>query len=193
MNLADEITLNKIQQELISQEDAKKWFLRFPTEYQQEILQRLSYMTLQAGAREEDVSLAIAKSKLRPTYTPCVLLSRGRLKEQMAKLLKLPPSEFIKTFFLLMSLLAIADARRYCKYCQDGCSHWWHRDLSDRKVLDKIRRELQQSIYSPISNFPKKIKLPESSTASGRKSCTALLTNRKAVSSAPSNIRVRIA
>ena len=146
MNLADEITINQIKQELISQEDAKNWFLSFPTEYQQEILQRLSYMTLQAGAREEDVSLAIAKSKLRPTYTPCVLLSRGRLKEQMAKLLKLPPSEFIKTFFLLMSLLAIADARRYGKYCQDGCSHWWHRDLSDRKVVDEIQRELQQSI-----------------------------------------------
>ena len=45
MNLADEITINQIQQELISQEDAKNWFLRFPTEYQQEILQRLSYMT----------------------------------------------------------------------------------------------------------------------------------------------------
>ena len=58
MNLAVEITINQIQQELISQEDAKNWFLSFPTEYQQEILQRLSYMTLQAGAREEDVSLA---------------------------------------------------------------------------------------------------------------------------------------
>jgi hypothetical protein len=146
MDLADEITINQIQQKLISQEDAKNWFLSFPTEYQQEILQRLSYMTLQAGAREEDVSLAIAKSKLRPTYTPCVLLSRGRLKEQMAKLLKLPPSESIKTFFLLVSLLAIADARRYCKYCQDGCSHWWHRDLSARKVVDEIQREFQQSI-----------------------------------------------
>ena len=84
MNLADEITINQIKQELISQEDAKNWFLSFPTEYQQEILQRLSYMTLQAGAREEDVSLAITKSKLRATYTPCVLLSKGRLKEQMA-------------------------------------------------------------------------------------------------------------
>jgi len=146
MNLADEITINQIQQELISQEDAKNWFLSFPTEYQQEILQRLSYMTLQAGAREEDVSLAIAKSKLCPTYTPCVLLSKGRLKEQMAKLLKLPASESIKTFFLLMSLLAIADARRYSKYCQNGCSHWWHRDLSDRKVLDEIQRDFQQSI-----------------------------------------------
>jgi Family of unknown function (DUF5958) len=103
-------------------------------------------MIFQAGTREEDVYLAIAKSKLRPTYTPCVLLSKGRLKEQMAKLLKLPPSESIKTFFLLISLLAIADARRYSKYCQDGCSHWWHRDLSDRQVLDEIRRELQQSI-----------------------------------------------
>lgn len=146
MNLADEIKINQIQQELISQEDAKNWFLSFPTAYQQEILQWLSYMVLQAGAREEDVSLAIAKSKLRPTYTPCVLLTRGRLKEQMAKLLKLPPSESIKTFFLLMSLLAIADARRYCKYCHYGCSHWWHRDLSDRKILDEIWREFQQSI-----------------------------------------------
>ena len=146
MNLTDEITINQIQQELISQEDAKNWFLSFPNEGQQDILQRLSYMTIQAGAREEDVSLAITKSKLRATYTPCVLLSKGRLKEQMAKILKLPSSEFIKTFFLLISLLAIADARRYDKYCQDGCSHWWHRDLSDRKILDEIQRELQQSI-----------------------------------------------
>lgn len=146
MNLSDEIAINQIQQELISQQDATNWFLSFPTETQQDILQRLSYMALQAGAREADVSLAIAKSKLRPTYTPCVLLSKGRLKEQMAKLLKLPASEFIKAFFLLISLLAIADARRYSKYCQDGCSHWWHRDLSDRQVLDEIRCEFEQSI-----------------------------------------------
>ena len=134
MNLTDEITINQIQQELISQEDEKNWFSSFPIQCQQEILQRLSYMALQAGARQEDVSLATTKSKLRPTCTPCVLLSKGRLKEQMAKLLKLPASEFIKTFFLLISLLAIADARRYSKYCQDGCSHWWQRDLSDRKI-----------------------------------------------------------
>ncbi|MCW6052758.1 DUF5958 family protein [Lyngbya sp. CCAP 1446/10] len=146
MNLADEIAINQIQQELISQQDATNWFLSFPTETQQDILQRLSYMALQAGARETDVSLAIAKSKFRPTYTPCVLLSKGRLKEQMAKLLKLPDSEFIKAFFLLISLLAIADARRYSKYCQDGCSHWWHRDLSDRNVLDEIRHEFEQTI-----------------------------------------------
>lgn len=146
MNLADEIAINQIQQELISQQDATNWFLSFPTQAQQEILQRLSYMAIQAGARETDVSLAIAKSKLRPTYTPCVLLSKGRLKEQMAKLLKLPASEFIKAFFLLISLLAIADARRYSKYCQDGCSHWWHRDLSDRNVLDEIRHEFEQTI-----------------------------------------------
>lgn len=146
MNLADQIAINQIQQELISQQDAKNWFLSFPTKTQQEILQRLSYMALQAGARETDVSLAIAQSKLRPTYTPCVLLSKGRLKEQMAKLLKLPASEFIKAFFLLISLLAIADARRYSKYCQDGCSHWWHRDLSDRQVLDEIRHEFEQTI-----------------------------------------------
>ncbi|NJK74341.1 MAG: hypothetical protein HC786_17180 [Richelia sp. CSU_2_1] len=144
MNLDDFIILNQIQQELISQEDAKNWFLSFPIEDRQEILKWLCYMALQARAREEDVSLAIAKSKLRPTYTPCVLLSKGRLKEQMAKVLKLPPSEYLKAFVLLVSLLGIADARRYSKDCQDGCSHWWHRDLSDRQVLDEIRREFLQ-------------------------------------------------
>ena len=34
MNLADEITINQIKQELISQEDAKNWFLSFSTEAQ---------------------------------------------------------------------------------------------------------------------------------------------------------------
>ncbi|MDB9511946.1 DUF5958 family protein [Kamptonema animale CS-326] len=146
MNLADQITLNQIRQELISQEDAKNWFLSFPPEEQQEILLRLSYIIIQAGARDEDVSLAISQSKLRPTYTPCVLLGKGRLKEQMVKIVQLPTSEFLKAFLLLMSLFAIADARRYSEYCQDGCSHWWHRDLSDRKTLDEICHEFQQSI-----------------------------------------------
>lgn len=144
MNLDDFIILNQIQRELISQEDAKNWFLSFPIADQYEILKWLCDMALQARARDEDVSLAIAKSKLRPTYTPCVLLSKGRLKEQMVKVLKLPPSEFLKSFVLLVSLLGIADARRYSKDCQDGCGHWWHRDLSDRQVLDEIKREFLQ-------------------------------------------------
>lgn len=144
MNLDDAITLNQIQQKLISQEDAKNWFLSFPIADRHEILKWLCDMAIQARARDEDISLAITKSKLRPTYTPCVLLSKGRLKEQMVKVLKLPPSEFLKAFVLLVSLLGIADARRYSKDCQDGCSHWWHRDLSDRQILDEIRREFLQ-------------------------------------------------
>ncbi|OCQ91659.1 hypothetical protein BCD67_09125 [Oscillatoriales cyanobacterium USR001] len=146
MNLADEITINQIRQELISQEDTKNWFSSFPPQYQQEILQWLSYIVIQAGAREEDVALAIVKSKLRPTYTPCVLIGKGRLKEQLVKIVQLPTSEFMKAFLLLMSLFAIADARRYNKYCQDGCSHWWHRDLSDRQTLDEIFHEFQQIV-----------------------------------------------
>ena len=65
MNLADEITINQIKQELISQEDAKNWFLSFSTEAQQEILQRLSYMTLQAGAREEDSNCSGGNQRMR--------------------------------------------------------------------------------------------------------------------------------
>ncbi len=146
MNFIDEITLNQIRQNLLNKEDAKNWFFNLSIEHQKAILQRLSYLVLQAGTRDGDVNIAIKKSNLRPTYTPCILLSQGRIKEQIAKVLKLPNSEFLKAFILLITLFEIADTRRYNNSCQDGCTHWWHRDLSDRRVLAEIRAEFTQEM-----------------------------------------------
>jgi hypothetical protein len=54
------------------------------------------------------------------------LLKKGRLKFQVAKLLKLPHAERERSFRLLLALFQIADERRRSTACLNSCSHWWH-------------------------------------------------------------------
>ncbi|WP_330239215.1 DUF5958 family protein [Streptomyces sp. NBC_00525] len=57
-----------------------------------------------------------------------MLISRGRVDEQLGKIAGLTPlDERRKAFRLLIAVLSIADARRRERFCFGGCSHWWHR------------------------------------------------------------------
>ncbi|MFJ4689615.1 DUF5958 family protein [Streptomyces sp. NPDC088789] len=83
---------------------------------------------VQARAVAEDAQEAIRRAGLRLTHTPAVLISRGRIDEQLGKIAGLAPlDERRKAFRLLIAVLTIADARRREGFCSDGCSHWWHR------------------------------------------------------------------
>ncbi|MGX4693523.1 DUF5958 family protein [Streptomyces sp. JNUCC 63] len=76
----------------------------------------------------EDAPESIRRAGLRPTHTPAVLISRGRIDEQLGKIAGLAPlDERRKAFRLLIAVLTIADARRRERFCSGGCSHWWHR------------------------------------------------------------------
>jgi len=140
MNIDEVILLNQIAQGIRTIQEGKDWFLSLSVERRLEVLRHVSFLALQASAREEDVPLAIERSGLRRGYTPCVLLLNGRLKIQLAKVCALPPEEYEKAFILLITLLGIADSRRRTTKCVDGCDHWWHRDLSDEDVLNDIRK-----------------------------------------------------
>lgn len=69
---------------------------------------------------------SIEKAGLRPTFTPAVLIVRGRITEQLAKVVGLPQDERVKSFRLLIALLGVADGRRRERYCSAGCGHDWH-------------------------------------------------------------------
>ncbi|MFE7216436.1 DUF5958 family protein [Streptomyces sp. NPDC001698] len=63
----------------------------------------------------------------KPTHTPSVLVTRGRIDEQLGKVAGLtPPHERVKAFRLLVQILGLADARRRERFCADGCRHEWH-------------------------------------------------------------------
>ena len=130
----ERIFLNQIAQRCTSFEDGESWFFNQPEDRRRPLLRELSAMALQAGFVPADVRPAASLVRLKKGATPCVLLSVGRPKIQMAKVLSLPQSESSSVFKLLIGLLSIADQRRR-KQCKADCQHWWHRDLSDESVV----------------------------------------------------------
>ncbi|GAB6098008.1 hypothetical protein JCM14469_42620 [Desulfatiferula olefinivorans] len=126
----ESLFLNSLAQGIRPIREGTDWFETLSFEKQLEILREISVYAQQAGVRESDVQNAIYKSGLKSTYTPCILVSKGNLKVQLAKVLNLPKVEYIKVFILLLSLLSVADERRMNNQCKDGCSHWWHQDIN---------------------------------------------------------------
>jgi hypothetical protein len=43
-----------------------------------------------------------------------------------------------QAFILLLDCFAIAERRRKEKEDKTICNHWWHKDLSDKQIIDDI-------------------------------------------------------
>ncbi|MFE9868585.1 DUF5958 family protein [Streptomyces sp. NPDC005506] len=69
----------------------------------------------------------MARSGVAP-HTPAVLIARGRIDQQLGKIVGLTPhDERLKSFRLLIAVLAVADGRRRECFCSYGCGPAWHR------------------------------------------------------------------
>lgn len=127
MNERD-VLLNELAQGLRPVSDGIEWFDGLSQKAQSEVLLLLRHHCVQAHAVAEDAPESVRRSGLRPTHTPAVLISRGRIDEHLGKIAGLTPlDERRKAFRLLIEVLTLADARRRERFCSDGCSHWWHR------------------------------------------------------------------
>jgi hypothetical protein len=122
------IILNELAQELRPMSQGIEWFESFSAEEQSDTLRLLSHFCIQARATTEDGPESIRRSGLRATHTPAVLIARGRIDQQLGKIASLTPhDERLKSFRLLITVLAVADGRRRERFCSDGCGHEWHR------------------------------------------------------------------
>ncbi|MGI5259894.1 DUF5958 family protein [Streptomyces angustmyceticus] len=116
-----EVVVNELAQGLRPMAEGMAWFAGCPEVEQRLVVRELELFCMQARATAEDAQEAIARSGLRPTYTPAVMLTRWRLHMSA-----LPPYDLPRAFRLLVALLAIADTRRRERYCAGGCGHEWH-------------------------------------------------------------------
>ncbi|MGW4374906.1 DUF5958 family protein [Streptomyces albidoflavus] len=122
-----DVLLNELAQGLRPMSEGVEWFDALGDAGQSEVLRFLRHHCVQARAVTGDARESIRRSGLRPTHTPAVLVSRGRLDEQLGKIAGLtPPDERRKAFRLLVAVLGVADARRRARHCSGGCGHWWH-------------------------------------------------------------------
>ncbi|WP_354637524.1 DUF5958 family protein [Kitasatospora camelliae] len=115
------IILNELAQGLRPMDEGVRWFEGLAEEDRRLALRSLVHHSYQARAVPEDVAESIARSGIRPTHTPAVMLSRWRFGMD-----GLPAYELTKSFRLLVALLAVADTRRRERQCADGCTHAWH-------------------------------------------------------------------
>ncbi|QDT26447.1 hypothetical protein Enr10x_17510 [Gimesia panareensis] len=138
--LDNEIKLNQIRQGVIVDAEGEAWFAGLEAAEQKSVLYQLNYICMQAGPTPADVLPAIEHAGLKPTFTPCVMLQHGKLREASSRALQLPSAEYLKLFRLLMALFKIADQRRR-ELCGTHCRHWWHQDLSNEEILLSIREQ----------------------------------------------------
>ncbi|MDX3769897.1 MULTISPECIES: DUF5958 family protein [unclassified Streptomyces] len=121
MLYAHEVMLNKLAQGLRSTAEGVEWFESLSEDDQRKALHALVLFCGQARAREEDVPESIARSGIRPTHTPSVMLMNWRFGME-----HLPAHELTKSFRLLIALFSTADTRRRALHCVGGCGHEWH-------------------------------------------------------------------
>ncbi|MFI9210664.1 DUF5958 family protein [Streptomyces sp. NPDC053253] len=121
MLYAHEVILNELAQGLRPTADGVEWFESRSEDEQRKVLHALVLFCGQARARQEDVPESIARSGIRPTHTPAVMLTKWHFG-----MADLPAYELKKSFRLLIALFSIADTRRRTLYCADGCGHNWH-------------------------------------------------------------------
>ncbi|MEU9048582.1 MULTISPECIES: DUF5958 family protein [unclassified Kitasatospora] len=128
------VILNELAQGLRPISQGIDWFEDLPSAEQSLALRDLAQFCVQARATSDDGPEAIRRSGIRPTHTPAVLITGGRIEHQLGKIARLDPVyERTKAFRLLVEVLSIADARRRARSCIHGCGHEWHQLASDRE------------------------------------------------------------
>ena len=140
LTIDERILLNQLAQDIVAASSGEKWFDLQGVEDQRRILRGLSNLVLQSSPRPPDAATAVSESGMSPTLTPCVVIVKHSLKDQLAKFPQLAEEELLRAFRLLIALLRISDARRRAKMPLDLVNHWWHRDLSNPAVVEEIKR-----------------------------------------------------
>lgn len=137
MKLENEILVNKYAQSVIDIEDLILVFNSFSLVDKKKYLYDLFFFILQSKAQDEDIEPAIENSKLRRTYTPCVIIKKGVGTHNLKRLIELPENELNKSLILLLSLFKIAYLKRFETEKKD-IYKWWCLDLSDDKNIETI-------------------------------------------------------
>lgn len=137
LKISDTISLNRYGQKLIGHEILLSLFSSFELYEKRRYLQEIIALIVQSKPRIEDIDSAIFESKLKTTYTPCVLLKKGVDNHYLNKIAELAEIELDKAFLLLLALFRVAYQRRF--EAERNHSHkWWYWDLSDENNIKKI-------------------------------------------------------
>ncbi len=137
LKIKDAILVNKYGQGITNIDSLIDMFNNFDLEKKRDYLEEILSLILQSKPNDNDIEHAIKQSKLKPTYTPCILLRKGVANHNLKRLVKLPENELTKSLILLLSLFKIAYKRRFQSE-KNNPDKWWYWDLSDSNNVEII-------------------------------------------------------
>ncbi|MCA6090567.1 DUF5958 family protein [Streptomyces sp. SCA3-4] len=118
--------INELAQGIRGMDDGVAWFAGLPEGEREAVLREVVLCISQAHPTAEEARASVARSGLKPTANPAVMVQRAPLMERVAKIAGLPADEHVNAFRLLVALFSLADTRRRETECRGQCGHFWH-------------------------------------------------------------------
>lgn len=121
-----ELRINRLAQGLEPVEAGISWFNQSASVQRLEIMRALDLCIFQSHPTKEDVKSGIAKSGLKDTCSPCIVVQRKPFNLARQKVLSMTGLDQERAFRLFLSIFSVADRRRRETQCKGGCTHEWH-------------------------------------------------------------------
>lgn len=146
--IEEEILLNQFTQQIHSLAYMKDWFAVQDDAQKRNTILNLLNMVIQAHPTDREIAAAIQTCKKDASPAAAKLRNKNKPYYKFGyELANLPEKELTSSFEILLVTLSIADSRRKSEDCTNGCSHWWHRDLSDKTVLRQLRKKKDRLFF----------------------------------------------
>lgn len=104
-------------------DDGAAWFSALSPASRREVRREIAGYAMQAHITAADGRAGVARSGVKPTANPSVMICMDPPRHGFADL---PADEHAKAFRVLVSVFAVADTRRRETYCKGTCGHAWH-------------------------------------------------------------------
>ncbi|MFD7034086.1 DUF5958 family protein [Streptomyces sp. NPDC059917] len=118
-----ERVVNEVAQERRTLDEGTSWFSALPAVGRQAVLHEVAGYAMQAHITAADGREGVARSGVKPTANPSVMISMDPPRYGFAAL---PADEHVQAFRVLVSVFSVADTRRRQTYCKGTCGHAWH-------------------------------------------------------------------
>ncbi len=140
LTIQELVLLNQYVQGVVLKKEIDNWFSSLEETDKQSVVKSIWVLATQAQVIESDIFIATLAAELKPTHTPVVMISKGdvSLYNRGYRLSELKGTILNQAFLLVLECFALAERRRKEKEGTSECNHWWHKDLSDERVIKEI-------------------------------------------------------
>ena len=140
--MLNEVILNLYAQDGVSRQRITKYFEILDKNEKIKFLDKLLFLTQSSNAHGKQLEEALENSGYRNTinYYNMLKSKRNIFRNNLSRLKELDGKPFKQGFDLLLELFK--EAYKYkalkCRVHEEKCRHWWHCNLSDESILNKI-------------------------------------------------------